>query len=66
MEEKKETQELAQSGIKSLIFIHDFCVMIHNVTFDKNGKVVGNVTFDKNGHVKGMGTKIPEKKQAFN
>ena len=66
VEEKKETHELAKSGIKSLIFIHDFCVMVHNVAFDKNGKVIGNITFDENGNVKGMGTKIPEQKRTFN
>jgi hypothetical protein len=66
VEEKKETQERAQSGIKSLIFIHDFCVMVHNVAFDKNGKVIGDITFDENGHVKGMGTKIPKQKRTFN
>jgi hypothetical protein len=66
VEEKKETQELPQSGMISLIFIFDFCVMLHNVAFDKNGKVIGNITFDENGRVKGMGTKIPERKQTFN
>ena len=66
VEEKKETHELALSGIKSLIFIHDFCVMVYNVAFDKNGKVIGNITFDENGHVKGMGTKVPEQKRTFN
>jgi hypothetical protein len=62
-EEKKETQEL--SGIKSLIFIHDFCVMVHNNAFDKDGKVVGNITVDQTGHVNGMGSKIPVSKRAF-
>ena len=66
VEEKKETHELAQSGKKSLIFIHDFCVVVRNVAFNKNGKVIGNITFDENGHVKGMGTKIPEQKRTFN
>ena len=66
VDEKKEQLERAQSGIKSLMFIDDFCVMIHNVTFDKNGKVVGNITFDKNGHFKDMGTKLPEAKRIFN
>ena len=66
VEEKKKTQELALSGIKSLIFIHDFCVMVHNNAFDKDGKVVGNITFDQTGHVNGMGSKIPVPKRAFN
>ena len=60
-------QELdkARSGIKSLIFIHDFCIMVHAVTFDTSGNVKGNITFDNNGHVKGMGRKIPDSKRQF-
>jgi hypothetical protein len=66
LDENKATLETAQSGIKSLIFIHDFCIMVHAVTFDTSGKVKGNITFDNNGHVEGMGRQIPKSKRGFN
>ena len=34
LDENKATLETAQSGMKSLIFIHNFCIMVHAVTFD--------------------------------
>jgi hypothetical protein len=63
LDENRATLEMA---MKSLIFIHNFCIMVHALTFDTNGKVKGNITFDNNGHVEGMGRQIPKSKQGFN
>jgi hypothetical protein len=66
VKERKEKLERTQSGIKSLIFIHDFCTMVHNVTLENIGNVKGDMTFDDNGVVSGMGRQIPHSKRMFN
>jgi hypothetical protein len=66
LDENKATLETAQSGMKSLIFIYNCCILVHAVTFDTSGKVKGNITFDNNGHVEGMGRQIPRSRRGFN
>jgi hypothetical protein len=65
LDKNKVTLETAQSGTKSLIFIHDFCIMVHAVTFNTSGKVKGNITFDNNVHVEGMGRQIPNQNKGL-
>ena len=62
----QEKLERERSGIKSLIFIHDFGTMVHDVTFDNSGDVKGGITFDDNGVVSGMGRQLPRSKKMFN
>ncbi|KAI2504549.1 hypothetical protein MHU86_9859 [Fragilaria crotonensis] len=62
---QETSKDVAQSGLKSLIFIRDFCVMVHDVTFDTSGNVKGDITFDRNDNVKGMGRNIPTSTRKF-
>jgi hypothetical protein len=59
----QEKVERECSGMKSLIFIHDFGTMVHDVTFENSGNVKGDITFDDNGVVSGMGRQIPRSKK---
>jgi hypothetical protein len=66
LDENKAALETAQNGMKTFIFIHNLCIMVHAVTFDTSGKVKGNITFNNNGHVEGMGRQIPKSKRGCN
>jgi hypothetical protein len=53
-----ENMEQAIGGVKSVIFIHDFCKMIYLTTTHE-------ISFDEEGNVKGMGIGIPPTKRKF-